>query len=131
MPLNPAKTDILFARRPPYPLRHRSVYVMIFFFLLIIMGGYIFFKSSTLFAVPALTLETPSDGAYIQKTEVLFRGVTEAKTKVSINGYEVMSNDHGAFEVSLPFQHGFHTIDIRARNRLGREARIVHHIVVE
>ncbi|KKU52805.1 MAG: hypothetical protein UX74_C0008G0003 [Parcubacteria group bacterium GW2011_GWA2_47_10b] len=104
---------------------------MVFSFLAIIISGYIFFQSSSIFTTPDLAIETPPDGALIQGNRVLVQGMTVPSAKVTINGYETFSDEAGFFNISLPFQRGFHIIDIRVVNRVGNEARAVRRIVVE
>lgn len=123
--------DVPFIVPHAYPRRHRSAYLMATFFLLIVAGGYIAFRSSSIFLTPDLVLDEPQDWAFIHGQRVEIRGVTESKTRLTINGYEVYSGSDGLFRVELPIQSGFHTIEVRVKNRIGNEARVVRHIVVE
>ncbi|MEK7576899.1 MAG: hypothetical protein AAB482_04385 [Patescibacteria group bacterium] len=123
--------DILFAVPKAYPKRHKSAYLMATIFLIILGVGYISFRTSAIFIVPELIVGEPADGAAIHDESVKVRGTTESKARLTVNGYEAYSNEQGAFELLLPFQKGFHTIDVRVKNRIGKESRVVRHIVVE
>lgn len=125
------RDDFLFRAAQMFPARHRSAYGMVILFLAILGVGYIAFRSSTIFLVPALTLEEPSDGVTSHSSLVAIRGLTDAKTLVRINEYETYSNEDGKFAVELPFAKGFNIIDIRVKNRVGKEAKVVRHVVVE
>ena len=124
--------DILFiAPQQSYPKRHKSAYFMAVVFVMIVASGYILFRSSAFFSGPDLTLEEPADGALLNGGALEIKGRTESKTRVTINGYEVFSDALGKFEVSLPIQKGYHLLDVRVKNRLGKESRVVRRVVVE
>ncbi|MSR76191.1 MAG: hypothetical protein EXS68_01195 [Candidatus Ryanbacteria bacterium] len=132
MSLNIRQPDYLFrdgASR--YPARHKSAVVMIAFFIGILGVGYILFHSSTIFAVPDLYVTEPADGALVRADKVMIAGETDPKSRVEVNGYEVFSDDNGDFRVELPLQRGIHILDIRVKNRIGKEAKVVRHIIVE
>jgi hypothetical protein len=123
--------DFSFIVRRGYPVRHKSTYIMVIVFLLIVAGGYIIFHSSSIYLGPALVLNEPRDGAAIRGENVKIQGKIEPKTRLTINGYETLSGDDGIFNLELPFQKGFHTLEVKTKNRIGKEARVVRHIVVE
>jgi len=132
MSLNIRQPDYLFrdgASR--YPVRHKSAAVMVTFFIGILAVGYSIFHSSSIFAVPDLYLTEPADGAIIHAERVAVSGETEPKSRLEINGYEIFSDDDGAFHVELPLHAGIQILDIRVKNRIGKEARVVRRIVVE
>ncbi|MEK7151010.1 MAG: hypothetical protein AAB783_02315 [Patescibacteria group bacterium] len=131
MSLRKNEQEILFSIPRAYPRRHKSAYLMAIFFLLVLGVGYISFRTSAIFIVPELIVGEPTDGATVRDESVKVRGTTESKARLTVNGYEAYSNEQGIFELSLPFQKGFHTIDVRVKNRIGKESRVVRHIVVE
>lgn len=105
---------------------------MALLFFSIIGGGYIFLRSTTFFARPDLIVFTPEHGAMIGGGgEVKITGDTIPKTLITINGYETFSDETGSFEELIPFQKGFHVLDIRVKNRVGKETRVVKHIIVQ
>lgn len=124
--------DILFrAPSVQYPPRHKNPAFMAVAFLVLVASGYILLHSSSIFATPELVVEEPEDGAHVAMGEIEVYGSTEPKTRVSINGYEVLSDDDGLFMASLSFQRGYQILDIRVKNRVGKEAKVVRRIVVE
>lgn len=100
-------------------------------FVAIVGVGYILFRTSAVFITPELIVREPSDGAQIYADTIKISGITESKVRLTVNGYETYSDDNGLFELALPFQKGFQTIDVRVKNRIGKESRVVRHIVVE
>jgi len=114
-----------------FPKRHRGVPFMLVSFLTLVSVGYIFFQSSLIFTTPDLTLEAPIDGALLSGERILVKGTTIPQTAVSINEYQIYSDEKGNFEVMLPALKGFHVIDVRVANRIGSEAQVVHRVVVE
>ncbi len=89
------------------------------------------FRLSTFFAGPTLELMEPTDGANIRGGFLAIKGMAEPKTRVTINGYEVVSDDNGHFSVDLPIAAGFQIVDVRVKNRVGQETRVVRKVVVE
>ena len=114
-----------------YPKRHRGTAIMALLFISVLGFGYIGYRSSSIFLVPDLTVTEPQHGSLIQGKSVQIQGETEPGMRVTINGYEVLSEDSGDFAVELPVQKGFHILDIRVKNRVGKESKIVRHITVE
>ncbi|MEK7643344.1 MAG: hypothetical protein AAB372_02755 [Patescibacteria group bacterium] len=125
------KNDISFAVSRSYPPRHKGVYVMSVLFFLMLGGGYIAFRSSSVFIAPTLELIEPQDGAKIGAQEILVSGLAEPKARIMINGMEAFSGDDGQFAVTVPVQEGYHIIDVRTKNRVGKEARVVRRIIVQ
>jgi len=114
-----------------FPRRHKGTYVMSVFFVFIMVLGYIGYRTSSLYRVPDLSLDEPQDGALLRGTMVAIRGKTEPSSQMTINDYSIFSDKSGKFSVELPFQKGYHVLDVRVHNRLGKETRISRHIVVE
>ncbi len=130
--MNPSsRGDMMFRMPQNYPRRHKSTLLMTLVFLAIVASGYILFRSSAIIAGPALSLDEPADGSLIRANSVVIKGKTDAKSRVTVNNFEVFSDDKGRFSVDLPMQKGFHILDVRVKNRIGKETKIVHRIVVE
>lgn len=126
------QNEIIFQiPKSAYPPRHRGVYRMSSLFIALLAFGYIAFQASAIFITPELLVRSPIDGAQIHSDSVAVQGSTQESVLLTVNGYETYSNDKGEFDLSLPMQKGFHTLDIRVKNRIGKESRVVRHIVVE
>ncbi|HEY4477434.1 MAG TPA: hypothetical protein VJB56_02295 [Candidatus Paceibacterota bacterium] len=131
MLLDKNDSTLMFRKSSAYPRRHRSVFFMAATFCLILAGGYIAFRTSSLFRALGIDIEKPVEGEFVRGDAVSIRGSTEPNSRLTINGYEAFSGDDGRFDLELPMQKGFNILDIRAKNRLGKEARIVRRVVVE
>ena len=130
--LKTREPDMLFrASSVEYPKRHKNPAFMAVAFLVLVGSGYILFHSSSIFVTPELEVAEPEDGARIVGGEVEIYGVTEPKTRVTINGFEILSDEEGLFALSLPLQPGFQILDVRVKNRVGMEAKVVRRIVME
>lgn len=124
--------DILFcAPNVDYPPRHKNPAFMAIAFFVIVGSGYILLNSSSIFMTPRLEVDRPQDGAHVSGFEVDVKGTTDPKARVTINSYEVLSDEKGSFAVTLPLQQGYHILDVRVKNRVGRESKVVRRIVVE
>lgn len=125
------ENDILFRAPEPYPKRHRGAYLMSIFFLLLLGAGYIGFRTSSIYRAPSIYVNEPPDGALLKGDFVRINGTTQPNSRMTINGFETFSDEEGKFGVELPFEKGFNVLDIRARNKIGKEAKVVRHIVVD
>ena len=104
---------------------------MALLFFILIASVYITLRSVPFFSRPTLVVEEPADGARISGGRVSFRGLTQPEMRLTVNGYEIYSDSEGRFAFSLPFMRGFHILDMRVKNRLGREAKVVRRIMME
>lgn len=98
--------------------------------LFVLLGGYVLFQGRDVFFGPPLSLFEPPNGALIEGS-VRVRGNTDPFTKVFINGFESISDENGNFEEAIPFEKGFHVVEVVTKNRFNKEARVVRQIVVK
>jgi len=131
MPPDKNDSTLIFRAPSAYSRRHRSIFFMGAIFCLILASGYIAFRTSSLFRALGIDVEKPIEGELIQGDAVSIQGSTEPNSRLTINGYEAFSGEDGRFDLELPMQKGFNILDIRAKNRLGKEARVVRRVVVE
>ncbi len=124
-------TDIVFKTPMALPGRHKGAYVMTIFFIFILVLGYIGYRTSSLYRAPGISLDEPKEGALLKGATIAIYGKTEPDSHMTINDYAAFSDKNGKFSIELPLQKGYHLLDIRVRNKLGKEARVSRHIVIQ
>lgn len=129
--LSNTTNDTFFQPTSQYPRRHRGVYIMSMLLITLFAGGYILFRAAGMYRPPEIMIDEPKDGALLSNRMVIIKGSTDPNSELSINNYQAFSDTEGNFIAELPFLSGFNIIDVRAKNRLGREGRVVLRVVVK
>ncbi|MCB9545213.1 MAG: hypothetical protein H6706_04885 [Myxococcales bacterium] len=79
---------------------------------------------------PALVVEVPARGAFVDVPEIEVRGHTDVGARVFVNDAEVAVGADGAFETVLPARFGLNRVDVLADDGVRRPApRVVREVV--
>lgn len=97
----------------------------------VIFLGYFFYQTRNLFLEPRLRVVAPIDGDTIQGSKVLISGIVGRGLELTINGARAYSGEEGDFSEELLLSSGVHTIEVKARDRFGKESEVIRHIVVK
>lgn len=93
----------------------------------ILFGGY---NAYGIIATPELVITVPaSDGSTVAQETILLQGKTDPDHVVTVNGSEVYVGRDGLFQKELQLQEGINIVEFVVRKFLGKEARIVRHII--
>lgn len=93
----------------------------------LMFGGY---NAYGIFAAPELTITVPaSDNSTVAQETILLQGKTDPAYVVTVNGSEVYVGQGGLFQKEIRLQEGVNTVEFTARKFLGKETRVVRHIV--
>ncbi len=81
-------------------------------------------------AAPELTITVPaSDNSTVAQETILLQGRTDPSYVVTVNGSEAYVGKDGLFQKEIRLQEGINTVEFTVRKFLGKEARVVRHIV--
>lgn len=120
-----------FSKQKEFPITRikiqRAVYLMILAFLLV--GGFLLYQYRSAFFDPSLTISEPKEGA-VTSLQVMVQGKTDPSATVMVNNTPVAVNEDGAFEKRVTLFPGRETIEVRSKNRFGRESVIQRRIEV-
>ena len=75
---------------------------------------------------PKLEIEAPTSGTKIEKEEerqIEIKGLTEANSQVTINGFWARVDDEGKFSYNLRLEEGENKIEILAKDEAGNETK--------
>ena len=97
----------------------------------IVFLGYFFYQTRNLFLEPRLRVIAPLDGDTIKGSKVLISGIVGRGLELTINGARAYSGEAGDFSEELLLSSGVHTIEVKVRDRFGKESEVVRHIVVK
>ena len=99
--------------------------------LILIFAGYLSWQIKGVLEPPSLTIYSPVEGAVVTKPSTLVEGVTEAESKLAVNGQEVIMNSDGKFQAELNLMTGLNTITITAtKKKHGKTTTITRHVIV-
>ena len=110
-----------------YPsLIRRSAVVVVVLLLLGVVGS----RVLTILTPPPLTIDRPADLLSTSSRFVTIAGKTEPGVALTINGVAFVPDAAGAFSTDIILTPGANTIDIEARRRHSRPARVTRRVQV-
>lgn len=120
-----------FSQQKEFPITRlkiqRAVYLMIAVFLLI--GGFLVYQYRSAFIDPQLVVENPKENA-VTSLQVMVEGKTDPSATVLVNNSQVAVEEDGSFTKRVTLFPGKETIEIRSKNRFGRETVVERRIEV-
>ncbi len=82
------------------------------------------------FISPQITVTVPmTDGSIVAQPVILLQGTTDPAYTTTVNGSEVYVTPDGTFQKELQLQEGTNVVEFAVRKFLGRETKIVRHII--
>lgn len=96
--------------------------------LLLLILLYLFFEARALFLPPAIELQNPSRDSVVGEASMVLAGHARGARKVFVNGEELPLSRRGEFSFDLPLREGLNSIEVVARNYLGRESKISRYV---
>lgn len=89
---------------------------------------YLVLSVTNLVAAPSLSLQEPTSDLAVSSSSLVIVGQTKPGAALSINEQPVHVAEDGHFRETLNLQQGLNEVAVVARNKLGRETRIVRRI---
>jgi hypothetical protein len=81
-------------------------------------------------SAPELVITVPaSEGSTVAQETILLQGRTDPAYVVTVNDSEVYVGKDGLFQKEVQLQEGINTVEFVVRKFLGKETRVVRHIV--
>jgi len=121
-----------FAKRKPLLPRVRITPLAIRFGMIglgaLTVVLYLVLSVTNLVAAPSLSLQEPTSDLAVTSSSLVIVGQTKAGAALSINEQPVHVSEDGHFRETLNLQQGLNEVAVVARNKLGRETKIVRRI---
>ncbi len=116
---------------PRLPFNSVSIFVrnLIGGFAVLLLVGYLGWQVKGILQPPKLTVFYPLEGAIVNDLNTTIAGQTEAETKLSINGQEVLLNNQGLFSVPVDLTNGLNTVVISAMRKHGKTTVVTRHLI--
>ncbi len=116
---------------PRLPFNSISIFVrnMIAGLVMLLLVGYLGWQVRGILQPPILTVFYPLEGAIVNDLTTTIAGQTEAESKLSINGQNVMLNNQGRFSVPVDLTAGLNTVVIAAVRKHGKTTLITRHLI--
>ena len=96
----------------------------------VLVLGIIGYRVYALMRPPTLLLEQPTDYLSTTSRTIIVRGVTVPGAVLTINGRTFVPDQRGGFSAELVLLPGTNTIELEAKMRHSRAARIIRRIQV-
>lgn len=94
-----------------------------------IIISYFWYQVSFLLSPPRLNIEAPAQDIEVSESKIRISGRTDFDASVRINNQSITVNDDGFFIQEVDLAPGLNVLEIQAKNRLGKENKVVRRIV--
>ena len=120
-----------FSKQKDFPVTkiriQKAVFVIVFLFLL--LGGFLLYQYRSAFFDPVLTINSPKEGA-VTSLQIMVQGKTDPSATVMVNNSPASVNTDGTFTKRVTLFPGKETVEVRSKNRFGRESVVERRIEV-
>lgn len=89
--------------------------------LILVVTGYGLWRSSDFLLGPKIIIEAPIDGGVVLSPIAKIKGRAERISAIFLNDQQIFTDNQGYFEETLLLAEGYNIIEIRAKDRFGRE----------
>lgn len=96
-----------------------SLLILIGFFVVIV--GYGLWRSSALIKGPEIAISSPIDGGTVLSTITTISGRADRISAIFLDGKQIFTDNEGFFKETLLLAEGYNIIQVKARDRFGRE----------
>jgi hypothetical protein len=86
------------------------------------LAAYILFQARFLLLGPRVWIDSPADGAVVAEPIVTLSGRAENAAWLTLNGSQIYTDQKGVWSEKLPLAEGPSIMEVRVRDRFGREA---------
>lgn len=115
-----------------FPLRRVKIQESFLFIgmLIVLFAGFLLFQYRSAIFPPALTVSSPKEGGTLSQ-EVTVSGTADSDATVLVNNQAVSVDSKGAFVKKLTLFPGKTIIEIKAKNRFGKETTVTRDVVIK
>ena len=85
-----------------------------------IISGYALYRSEALRQGPQLTLDSPTDGALFDTSEVIISGTAKNIAFISLNDRQIFTDEAGHFKEKLLLPYGYTILTVEAKDKFGK-----------
>jgi hypothetical protein len=93
--------------------------------------GVVFYNTKDIFFGSSFSIVAVSDGATVQNSFLPISGNAKNATEVDINGRTIALDKKGLFSDGIVLSPGYNIVEIKQRDRFGKEQKKVLHLVAE
>ena len=78
---------------------------------------------------PKINIISPKNGDRIESETLVIRGETKNVTSLSLDGRTIFTDEKGLFQERLLLYSGYNILELKARDRFGREIKKILELV--
>ncbi len=98
--------------------------------LIVLIGAYVHFQARNLISGPSIELPDAPNGV-VRERLVTLEGTARNIVKLTVNGREIHTDEHGLFREALVLENGYTIATLRAEDRFGRTTTLTREYVYE
>ncbi len=97
----------------------------------VFLTGYFLYQGRGYLFGPQISLDFPSDGEVVHNSNLEVKGQALNVAFLSLNGRQILTDEHGLFNEGLLLAKGYNIIEIMATDKFGRVKKEKREIVLE
>lgn len=98
---------------------------------ILIFTIYTFIKAENFLLGPTIIIETPENGQVFSASNVAIQGWAKNISLLYLNGRQIFTDKDGSFKESLLLARGYDIIELRAKDKFGRETKVQREVVLK
>lgn len=97
--------------------------------LFLIFIGYTYYQAKNLIDGPIITVENPKDGSSSTQSPITIKGIAKNTSFIFIDDRPIYIDEQGNFSERILLLKGYNVIEIKARDKFGKEKKEVLEVV--
>lgn len=109
----------------------RRIMLSFFVILFAAVGTYFLYGLRFVISAPKLVIESPGEDIATSEDTLVFRGIVEKESDLTLNGRVIHADEGGEFEDTVILLPGLNVFEFEAVNRVGKVNKVIRYILVE
>lgn len=89
------------------------------------------FKAGSFLTGPKVVIETPQNGRIFSSSDVEVRGWAKNVSLLYLNGRQIFTDQKGNFKETVLLARGYNIVELKAKDKFGREIRELRELVLK
>jgi hypothetical protein len=99
--------------------------------LIFSFGIFGLYKARDFLLGPKIVIESPSNGQTVSSSYLEIKGAAKNISLLYLNGRQIFTDQEGNFKENLLLARGYNIIEVSAKDKFNREARIKREVVLK
>jgi len=101
-----------------------KLYLKIFIIAIVVSSilGYAYLRTKDLIGGPQVNIHSPEDGTTVDNALIVIRGTAKNISSITLNDRQIFTDEQGRIQEEILLIYGYNILEIKVRDRFGREA---------